>query len=57
MAHPAILGVGVGAAEDNPNETVIVIYLQQGRAIEQPIPPELDGVKVKVILTGPIEAQ
>ena len=57
MSHPAVLGVGIGAAEDNPNEAVIVVYLQQGRSIERPIPTELEGVKVRIILTDPIVAQ
>lgn len=56
MAHPAILGVGVGAADQNPNEAVIVVLLEEGRG-HRPIPPELEGVKVRVIRTDPIVAQ
>lgn len=57
MSHPAILGVGVGASEDDPNEAAIIIYVQEGRVIDRPIPNKLDGVKVRIILTGPIVAK
>jgi hypothetical protein len=56
MAQPAILGVGVGADDQNPNEAVIVVLLEEGRS-HRPIPAELDGVRVRVIRTDPIVAQ
>jgi hypothetical protein len=53
MNTPAVLGVGVGAADDNPDEAVLVLYLEQGRA-HPPIPDALDGVRVKIVRTDPI---
>ena len=50
MADPAIQGVGVGAADDNPEQAVVVLYVETGRA-HGPLPTELDGVPVKVIQT------
>ena len=57
MKHPNVLGVGVGASDEDPSEAVIVLFVEQGKPIDQPLPTELDGIKVKVILTDPIEAQ
>ncbi|MBI4242206.1 MAG: hypothetical protein HY613_10845 [Candidatus Rokubacteria bacterium] len=56
MSDPAILGVGVGTSDRNPNEAVIVVYLERGRRIDRAIPTELDGVRVKMILTDAIVA-
>ncbi len=55
MADAAVLGVGVGANPDNPNEAVVVIYVQEGRA-HGPIPAELDGVRTQVIRTDAFRA-
>lgn len=55
MADPAILGVGVGASEQDPAQAVVVIYLEQGRA-HGPIPAELDGVPTQVVRTDVFRA-
>ncbi len=55
MADAAVLGVGVGANPDNPNEPVVVIYVEEGRA-HGPIPAELDGVRTQVIRTDKFRA-
>ena len=55
MTDAAVLGVGVGANPDNPNEPVVVIYVQEGRA-HGPIPAVLDGVRTQVIRTDAFRA-
>lgn len=52
---PGVLGVGVGAAEDNPLESVIVIYFDRERVLT--LPPVIDGFRVRVIVTDTIVAQ
>lgn len=55
MQDPTVLGVGVGADPDDPNEAVVVIYLEQGRA-HAPLPARLDGVRTHVIRTDEFRA-
>ena len=56
--NPNVLGVGIGAAEDNPLEAVIVIYVESTREHpHQALPAEIDGIRVRVILTDPFVAQ
>ena len=55
MSSPAVLGVGVGAAEDGSGETVVRVYVERGQATP-PIPATLDGVRVEVVHTDPIVA-
>ncbi|MFH1261986.1 MAG: hypothetical protein V1495_00880 [Pseudomonadota bacterium] len=56
--HPGVLGVGVGAAEDNPVEAAIVLYVESPRG-QRPdgLPDKVEGKKVRVILTDTIVAQ
>ncbi|MDO8631289.1 MAG: hypothetical protein Q7R41_12425 [Phycisphaerales bacterium] len=55
---PGVIGVGVGAADDNPLQAVIVVYIDNTRGNGRNVPPaELDGTKVKVIYTDPFVAQ
>jgi hypothetical protein len=56
MSTPAVLGVGVGTADDDPSEAVLVLYIEQGRAYP-PMPAALDGVRVKIVLTDRIVAK
>ena len=53
-----VLGVGIGQAEDNELEAVIVVYVDPppGHAIA-PIPDTIDGFRVRVIQTDEIVAQ
>lgn len=46
VADRAVLGVGIGAA-DNSGEAAIVIFVEKGKS-HAPIPATLDGVKTKV---------
>ncbi len=55
MQDEAVIGVGVGAALDDPSEAVMVIYLEQGRA-HGPIPSELDGVRTQIVRTEAFRA-
>jgi len=55
MSSPAVLGVGVGAADDDPSEAVLVLYLEQGQA-HPPMPQTIDGVRVKIVRTDQIVA-
>ncbi len=57
MSEPAVVAVGVGAAEGNPNQAAIMVYVLEGRAIGREFPSELDGVAVRVFRTDPIVAQ
>lgn len=50
MADPAVQGLGVGIADDNDSEVVLVIYVETGRA-HLPIPTHLDGVRTEIIRT------
>jgi len=55
MSIPAVLRVGIGAADDDPSDAVVVVYLEQGRA-HRPLPETLDGVRVKIVRTDRIVA-
>jgi hypothetical protein len=56
-ARPEVLGAGVGAAEHNPTEAVIALYVNSGKGMQSHgLPTELDGVKVRVIPTDPFVA-
>ena len=55
MADPAVMGVGVGADENNPWLATIVIYVEEGTS-HPTIPEELDGVRTEVIRTDRIRA-
>jgi hypothetical protein len=49
MANPAIIGVGVGASNDAPGQSAVVIYVEQGKSAA--VPAEIDGVRTRVIVT------
>lgn len=55
MADPAVMGVGVGADENDPALATIVIYVEEGRS-HSPIPAELDGVRTQIVRTDRIRA-
>lgn len=56
LPMPSVLGIGVGADEDNPSEAVVVIYVETGRANAQGLPENLDGLRVRVVTTEPFVA-
>lgn len=47
--------MGVGAAEENPFEAVIVVYFDRSRVAN--VPPVVDGFRTRVIVTDTIVAQ
>jgi hypothetical protein len=49
MSSPAVVGVGVGVADDT-GDPVVRVYVERGRATP-PVPPALDGVRVEVVHT------
>jgi len=56
--HPGVQGVGVGAAEDNPIEAVIVVYFDPTNDPSAlTIPTNIDGVRVRMIVTDRFVAQ
>lgn len=55
MRDPAIAGVGVGVSADNPKEAALVIYVT-GATIQR-IPPQIEGVRTKVIFGTPFTAR
>ena len=60
FSRPGVVGVGIGAAEDNPLVAVIVVYVesQNGRVPRNAnIPAQLGNVPVRTIVTDTIVAQ
>jgi Peptidase family S64 len=55
MSAPGVIGVGVGAAAD-PFESSIVVYIDRTRGRAPAMPDRLDNVKVQVIPIDPIVA-
>jgi hypothetical protein len=49
MSDPAILGVGVGASNDNPEEAAVVVFVEKGKSVS--VPAEIDGARTRVIAT------
>jgi hypothetical protein len=55
MSRPGVLGVGLGATEDN-SAPAIIVYVDQTASAQPELPQQLDRVPVRVILTDPIIA-
>jgi hypothetical protein len=51
LSRPGVIGVGVGAADDNPFEGVIVIYVDESTGFNPRLPRTINGVRVKVVNT------
>jgi hypothetical protein len=51
MSDPAVLGVGVGASTDNPEEAALVVFVEKGKSVS--VPAEIDGARTRVIATDP----
>lgn len=56
LAHGPVLGVGVGTADENPYEAVIVVYIDRTQGNVPDLPAQARGVRVKRVLTDPIIA-
>ena len=58
LRRHGVWGVGVGSAANDPQEAVIVVYLERPANVgPTAFPAEIDGVKVRVIFTDPFVAQ
>ncbi len=57
FAHPGVIGVGVGASDEDPLQAVMVVYVESGHHMRpQGIPAEIEGIPVKVVPTEPFVA-
>jgi hypothetical protein len=56
MSRPSVIGVGVGASDDNSNEAVIVVYVDVKSGVRPQLPRRVDGVRVKRVYTEPFVA-
>ena len=56
MALPAVVGAGIGASSAQAGEAAIVLYASRELTARErrTIPKELDGVRVEVVVSGPI---
>ena len=48
METSGVQGVGVGRSDDNPMETALVIYVEEGKFFEQ-LPQQIDGLRTKIV--------
>jgi len=56
LSSPGIEGIAVGRSDDNPAEPAILIYTIKGAA-HPPIAQVIDGVRTKIIESGPFVAK
>jgi hypothetical protein len=55
MSRPAVLGVGLGALEDN-SQAAIVVYVDNTNSLKPQLPAQVDNVPVRIIMTDPFIA-
>jgi hypothetical protein len=55
MSRPGVLGVGLGAIEDN-SAPAIVVYVDQTSSSNPQLPAQIDNVPVRVVMTDPFIA-
>lgn len=55
MSRPAVLGVGLGALEDN-SQPAIVVYVDKTSSLKPQLPAQIDNVSVRIIMTDPFIA-
>ena len=51
LSRPGVIGVGVGGADDDASEAVLVVYVDQTTDFTPRLPRRVDGVRVKVVFT------
>ncbi|MEW6207504.1 MAG: hypothetical protein AB1631_04000 [Acidobacteriota bacterium] len=56
MSRPSVIGIGVGARDDNSAEAAIVIYVNQTQRVRPRLPNSINGVPVKIVYTDTITA-
>ena len=55
MSRPGVLGVGLGALEDN-SQPAIIVYVDKTNSIKPQLPAQIAGVAVRLVLTDPFIA-
>jgi hypothetical protein len=55
MSRPAVLGVGLGALEDN-SAPAVVVYVDKTNPAKPQLPAQVDNVPVRIIMTDPFIA-
>lgn len=55
MSKPAVLGVGLGALEDN-SAPAVVVYVDKTSQAKPQLPDQVDNVPVRIIMTDPFIA-
>jgi hypothetical protein len=55
MSRPAVLGVGLGALEDN-SQPALVVYVDRKSSLKPQLPAQIDNVPVRIIMTDPFIA-
>jgi hypothetical protein len=55
MSKPGVLGVGLGALEDN-SQAAVIVYVDETRSAKPQLPERVDDVPVRVIFTDPFIA-
>ena len=55
MSRPAVLGVGLGALEDN-SAPAVVVYVDKTSQAKPQLPDQIDNVPVRIIMTDPFIA-
>jgi hypothetical protein len=56
MSRPSVIGVGVGQSESNPDEAVIVVYVDRTTGVRPNLPSNISGIRVKVVDSDPFVA-
>lgn len=56
MSRPSVIGVGVGQSESNPDEAVIVVYVDRTTGVRPTLPNTINGIRVKRVETDPFVA-
>jgi hypothetical protein len=56
MSKPAVLGVGLGAADDANSQAAIVVYVDKTSPNKPQLADQIDNVRLKVVSTDPFIA-
>jgi hypothetical protein len=56
MSKPAVLGVGLGAADDANSQAAIVVYVDKTNSSRPQLPQQIDNVRLRIVLTDPFIA-
>jgi hypothetical protein len=51
-----VIGTGVGVADDNPLEAVIVVYIDRTQGLRPELPAQVRGIRLKRVFTDPFVA-